>query len=56
MSLEYLRNIKGLKCNFLEYKTIRKKIADVEIPVYGFSRERPSIPIMLEKISLGGKG
>ena len=56
VALEYLHNTKGLKCNFLEYKTIRRKLADMGIPEYNFYRERPSIHIMLEKISLGGKG
>ena len=33
VSLHYLRSIKGLKCNFLEYEIIRKKIADIVIAV-----------------------
>ena len=53
ISLDYFHNIKGLKCKFLEYETIRKKNTGMEIPVYDYSRERPLIPIMLEKISKG---
>ena len=56
VTLDYLHNVKGVKCNFLEYESIRLKIANLHIPPNAYIRIPPRLPLMLRKISLGGKG
>ena len=50
VSLENICNFKGLKCNFLEYEFVKKKIALLNILVYRYTRTLLTILIMLEKI------
>ena len=56
ISLDNLRGLKGIKCNFLEYETLKQKISLFNIPLDIYSKNGPTLPVMLEKISLCGKG
>ena len=55
MSLEQLR-ARGLRCNFLEYESLRRKIIQLDIQIDPRPKIGPSLPVLLNTISLGGKG
>ena len=56
VTLEYLRNVIGVKCNFLEYKIIKNKISNLKIILNNNNSARPVFPNILNIIQLGGKG
>ena len=55
MSLEQFR-ARGLRCNFLEYESLRRKIIQLDVQIAPRPEIGPSIPVLLKAIALGGKG
>ena len=56
MTLYYLHNVRGEKCKFLEYESMRQRIANLYIPPNAYISILPRLPMMLRKVSLVGKG
>ena len=55
MSLEQLRD-RGLRCNFLEHEFLRRKIIQLDMQLDPIPEIGPSLPVLLNAITLGGKG
>ena len=55
MSLEQFR-ARGLRCNFLEHESLRRKIMQLDIQMDIRPKIGPLLPVLLDTISLGGKG
>ena len=55
MSLEQFR-ARGLRCNFLEHESLRRKIMQLDIQMDIRHKIGPLLPVLLDTISLGGKG
>ena len=53
ISLENLRQTKNVKCNFLEYETIKQKIQRIHTNHHKERAAGPILPIMQDKINLG---
>ena len=55
-SLDYLRTTLGVKCNFLEYESIKRKTFMLDTALNEHDYIHPALPAMLEKIGTGEKG
>ena len=56
MSLEHLLQVKDNKCNFIKYESIKRNIQVMHVQYQINEKIRPILPIMLDKITLKGKG
>ena len=56
ISIENLRQSRNVKCNFLEYESIKQKIQIIHTSRHKERVVGPTLPIMLDKINLSGKG
>ena len=53
--LNYITHTLGLKCNFLEYESLKRKINILNISVNEYDYIYPELPVTLEKIGVGEK-
>ena len=56
ISIENLRQSRNVKCNFLEYESIKQKIQNIHTFRHKERVVGPILPIMLDKINLSVKG
>ena len=55
VTVEYLQNIIGVKCNFLEHANIKSKIMKLRVKL-NINNVRPILPDILKIIQMSGKG
>ena len=56
MSLEYLPELKDVKCNFLKYESIKQRVHEVYIHIMIGENIGANLPIALDNIALNWKG